>query len=161
MITASLTGENLVIAGLNSLVTPLNVQRAVNIIAESWVDDTHGYIDAGRAYHVRPQNMHSTGQLYQSIGWHGNGDGTATVYANADYARYVEFGTRPARVQPVRPKPGNGRKALKIPVAGGGFIFRRSVRHKGSKPYPFFYADSDGRSQRAINKVVQMMAGLI
>jgi hypothetical protein len=78
--------------------------------------------------------------LEQSIGWRPAGNGSAEIYANAAYAGCVETGTRPHVIN-----AKNG-KALKIPGAGG-FVFRRSVNHPGSRPFPYFYADADNRME--------------
>ncbi|WP_333873065.1 HK97 gp10 family phage protein [Methylobacter sp.] len=113
---------------------PQLAQRIVNAAAERYTDDTLDWIHAGHAFTTR------NGQLEQSIGWHPNGNGSATVYVNADYAMYVEDGTQP---HVIRPKD---RKALRFPVGGGaGFGFARVINHPGSKAHPFFFADRDNR----------------
>ncbi|WP_197485081.1 hypothetical protein, partial [Methylomonas koyamae] len=89
---------------------------------------------------------------------------SATVYANKEYAPYVEFGTEPHVIEP---KPG--RKGLKIPTggvsspvgpqrAGGGYIVRRRVNHPGSDPYPFFFADFAERQRDMEEKVLSVLA---
>ncbi len=121
--------------------------RMAKAAAESYVDDIHDHIDAGKAFTTR------LGQLQQSINWRPRGDG-AEVFANADYAPFVEFGTRPHLIEP---KPGRG--GLKIPVSGGqGYIIRRSVNHPGSRPHPFFFADRDNRMAHMQERALSVLA---
>lgn len=121
---------------------PQLAQRIVNAAAESYTDDTLDWIQSGRGFTPRSPG----GGLEQSIGWHSNGNGSATVYANKDYAMYVEEGTGVhVGHSPWVITPKAGRGGLRFPVAGGGYIVRRSVIHKGSKPHPFFFADRDNR----------------
>lgn len=115
-------------------------QRVVNVAAESYTEDALDWIGSGKAF-----KSHS-GELEQSIGWTPGGDGVAEVYANADYARYVEHGTgEHAGHTSWVIRPTGDRKALKINVPGGGYVLRRAVTHHGSKPHPFFFADQDNR----------------
>lgn len=133
---------------LAALSDPRNVQLVANAAAESYVDDTLDWIQSGEAFQGR------TGQLEQSINWRSARGGVAEVFAQADYANYVEFGTRPHVIEP---KPG--RKGLKIPVTtGGGFIIRRRINHPGSKPHPFFFADRDNREQHAQERGLLVLA---
>lgn len=121
---------------LNALRNPANDQLMANAAAQSYTDDTLNWIAAGHSFTPR-----SGGGLEQSIGWLPLGGGRSEVYANQDYALYVEEGTRP---HVISPKPG--RKGLKIPVGGGGgFIIRRQVNHPGTRPMPFFFADMEAR----------------
>jgi hypothetical protein len=121
-------------------------QNVANAAAESYVDDTLEWIGAGRGFTTR------TGQLEQSINWSPTGNGAADVYANADYAGWVETGTEPHVI-----KPKSGRKALKF-AGGGGFIFRRAVNHPGSKPYPFFYVDRAHRQDNMLAAANSVLA---
>lgn len=125
------------------------MRQVINAMAESYTDDVLDYVRAGRAFRTR------TGQLEQSINWNPNSDNSATVYANAAHAPFVEFGTKSHAIN------ARFRKALKIPVAGGGFMFRRFVRHPGSKPYPFFYADMDNRRARMQLRAIEVLRGEI
>ena len=152
MIQIQLQGNDKVVIALNNVTSPRVMRQVINAMAESYTDDVLDYVRAGRAFRTR------TGQLEQSIGWIPNSDNSATVYANAAHAPFVEFGTKPARIQPVTAR---FRKALKIPISGGGFIFRRSFRHKGSKPYPFFYADIDNRRARMQLRAIEVLRGEI
>jgi hypothetical protein len=122
---------------LAALGDPHNVQLVANAMAESYVDDTLDWIKDGKGF--TPRNA---GGLEQAIGWRPAGNGSAEVYANKDYARYVEEGTEP---HVIRPKD---RQALRFPVGGGvGFGFARVINHPGSKAHPFFFADMDNRKQ--------------
>jgi len=113
------------------------IRKAVKAAAERYTEMIHDYIDAGKAFKPR------TGILQQSIGWRAEGDDKAVVFANAEYAPYVEYGTRP---HPIRAKK---RRALKIPLEGGEVLFRKAVRHPGSRPYPFFFAEQARREREA------------
>ncbi|ASF48757.1 transcriptional regulator [Methylovulum psychrotolerans] len=121
-----------------------------NAAAESYTDDTLDWVAEGKSFTSR------TGQLEQSVGWRPLGDGSAEIYANAEYALYVEEGTRPHVIL-----PKNGR-ALKIPTSGGGgYILRRKVNHPGTAPMPFFFADGAGREQRMGERALSVLAGVI
>ena len=74
---------------LAALTDARTLQMAVNAAAESFVDDTLEWIANGKAF-----TPHNGGAgLEGAIGWHGNGDGTSTIFANKDYANFVEHGT--------------------------------------------------------------------
>ncbi len=122
---------------------------AAKAAAEAYVDEMLDWIEAGKGFTSR------TGQLEQSIGWRPLADG-AEVYANKEYAGFVEFGTPPHVIE-----PGPDRKALKFPVAGGGFGYARRVNHPGSKPHPYFFADTRNREnvmqQRALSVLAARM----
>lgn len=136
---------------LASLVDQRNAHAVVNAAAESFVDDTLDWIKAGKGFTPR------TGQLEQSINWRPAGNGIAEVFAQAEYAPYVEYGTSPHVIEP---KPGRG--GLKIPVSGGGgYIIRRKVNHPGSKPHPFFFADLDNRKQHMQERALSVLAARI
>lgn len=135
---------------LAALRDPHNAQRVANAMAESYVDDTLDWIQSGRSFTGR------TGQLAQSIGWRPAGGGSSEVYANAEYAGFVENGTRPHVI-----RPGN-RLALRFPVGGGaGFGFARMINHPGSRPHPFFFADSSVRSEHMQAAGRSVLAGII
>lgn len=144
-----------------------NVQAIVNAAAESYVDDVHDWINAGKSF--TPQYGH----LQQATNWRPTGNGGAEVYIHdqtfenynqkldyrfkanpAGYAWYVEHGTQS---HVIAPRPG--RKGLKIPVSGGdGYIVRRAVNHPGSEPHPFFFADLTDRQQRMQERVLSVLA---
>ena len=109
--------------------------RLTKLAAQEWTEEVQDWISAGKAFKGR------TGALQQSVSWAPRGD-AAEVFAQTNYAGYVEGGTRAHLIRP------RNRKALKIPVAGGGFILRRAVNHPGSRPYPFMWADVPGRTER-------------
>ena len=141
---------------LAALADQRNAQASANSAAESFVDDIHDWIAAGKGFTPRSPG----GGLEQAINWHPAGNGAAEVYANKDYASYVEQGTgihvghRPWVIG-----PKDGRKGLKIPVAGGGgYIVRRSVIHPGSKPHPFFFADLDQRKTHMQERALSVLA---
>ncbi|MDO8940901.1 MAG: hypothetical protein Q7U98_17235 [Methylicorpusculum sp.] len=135
-----------VLAAVND---PLTVRRVVNAAAESYVDDLHDWIDAGQGFTPR------TGILQQSINWRPLGNG-AEIYANAEYAGWVEEGTA-AHV--IRPKD---RKALRFPVSGGaGFGFAKEINHPGSKAHPFFFADVANREERMQARALSVLARVL
>lgn len=130
---------------LRALASEQTAIRMTYVAAEGYVTDTLDYIKSGQSFTTR------TGQLEQSINWVPMGNNTASVYANAQHAPYVERGTRPHVIK------AKNRKALKIPGAGG-FFFRGSVNHPGSRPFPYFYADWGNREQRMANRVLSVLA---
>ncbi len=134
---------------LAALRDPRNAQLVANAMAESYTDDTLDYIQAGRSFTGR------TGQLAQSIGWRPAGNGTAEVYANAAYARFVEKGTQPHVIRP------RNRQALRFPVSGGGFGFARVINHPGSRARPYFFADQDNRAQHMQAAALSVLARII
>ncbi len=136
---------------LAALRNPGNAQLVANAMAESYVTDIHDWIDAGRGFTTR------SGQLAQSIGWRGNGDDSATVYADADYARPVEFGSRPHVI-----RPNSGRDGLRRPVSGGGgYVVGGECQHPGSRAFPYFFADSAARSEHMQNAARSVLARII
>ncbi len=132
---------------LKALADPKLRDRLVKVAAETYVDATLDWIAAGRAFKSH------TGILEQSIGWRFAGGGEAEVFAQAEYAGFVEHGTRPHVIEPKA-----GRKALKIPSPGNGFFFAGKVNHPGSKPHPFFFADQAARQQRMQSVLVSVLA---
>jgi hypothetical protein len=114
--------------------------------AEAYTDATLDWIAEGKSFVGR------TGQLEQSIGWRPEGGG-AVVYASAEHAGYIEQGTRGP--YPIRPKPG--RKALRLPIPGGGYLIRKLVMHPGIKARPFFFADFQARE----NKMLDALRGVL
>ena len=55
----------------------------------------------------------------------------AYVFPTVPYALYVEYGTRPHLIRPVRAQ------ALRFETRTGKIVFTRLVRHPGTKPRPF------------------------
>lgn len=121
------------------------VSRGIKAAAEEYVEAVHDLIEAGRAFKSR------TGQLEDSISWRPLHGARAEVFANAEHAPFVEFGTKPHTIIP------RHRKALKIPT-GTGYILRRKVNHPGSRSYPFMYADFDNRRARVIEAMRRTIA---
>ncbi len=125
-----------------------SLRRALMIAAETYVRDIHDWIDSGRAFTPR------TGNLQRSITWYISTENSARIIAQADYAKWVEFGTKPHAILPKR------RKALKIPTPEG-YIFRKKVSHPGSKPYPFFFANLQDRAKRVAVEFMKALEGVI
>jgi len=123
-----------------------SLRRAVMIAAETYVKDIHDWIDSGRAFKPR------TGNLQRSITWYMASENSARIIGQADYAKFVEFGTKPHAILPKR------RKALKIPTPEG-YIFRKRVNHPGSKPYPFFFANLQDRARRVAVEFMRALEG--
>jgi phage gpG-like protein len=124
-----------------------NLRRAVMIAAETYVRDIHDWIDSGRAFKPR------TGNLQRSITWYMTNN-SARIIAQADYAKWVEFGTKPHTILPKR------RKALKIPTPEG-YIFRKRVSHPGSKPYPYFFVNLQDRVKGVALEFMKALEGVI
>lgn len=72
-----------------------------------------------------------TGNLRRSIFRRVESPARGVVGTDEKYGAYVEFGTQP---HTITPKHG---KYLKFKTDSGKVVFARSVRHPGSKPYPF------------------------
>ena len=94
---------------------------SVDLVAED-ARATHPYTDR-------------TGKLTNSIAGHVQGsplggDLLGVVSAGAEYALYVEKGTRAHEIRPTH------RKALRFP-AEGGYRFAKVVHHPGTQPQPF------------------------
>jgi len=87
----------------------------------------HRVIDEGEAFTPR------TGHLQQSIrvDLSNVNEGKAEIVADARYAPFVEFGTRPHVIKPKM------RRSLRWAI-DTGYVFAKLVHHPGSKPYPFF-----------------------
>lgn len=108
----------------------------------------HDFIDAGRGFTPR------TGQLQQSVNWRPKGNGGAEVYANADYASFVERGTEAHVIRP------RDRQALRFPV-GFGFAFARVINHPGSRPQPFLLVDLEHRKDALQEAGMLMLAEIM
>jgi hypothetical protein len=65
----------------------------------------------------------------------------AAIVAAKTYAPPVEFGSVPHEIHARR---GWVRHALRFPSRDGGWVFRQSVNHPGTKPQPFFFDNIDG-----------------
>jgi hypothetical protein len=84
-----------------------------------------------------------TGNLGRSIHVSGATATHATVVASANYAAFVELGTRAHVITPRAAKalrwaasPG-GARLTGSPRKGAAVLFAKVVHHPGSKPYPF------------------------
>jgi len=120
------------------------IKNAVARSAERYVTMMHDYIDAGKAFTPR------TGHLQRTIGWRMESENSAVVFANAEYAPFVELGTRPHTILPKRAQ------ALRF-EKGGRWVFAKRVNHPGSKPYPFFYAELEERERAVENEFVEAL----
>lgn len=84
-----------------------------------------------------------TGHLGRSIVRGRISGNSAEVIANAGYAAYVEYGTRPHVITPKRarvlawPANAGGRRLTGRPRAGAAMRFSKRVNHPGTKPQPF------------------------
>jgi hypothetical protein len=95
-----------------------------------------------------------TGNLARSIGI---GSVTATVaetVATANYAAFVELGTRAHIIEPRNKKalrfaPGGGATLARRPRRGASVVFAKRVRHPGTKARPFMVPGA----RRAVEKV--------
>ncbi len=94
---------------------------------------------------VREQKLivrRKTGNLGRSIVLGAVTPKTVTTEARANYAAFVEFGTRPHEISPRAAKalrwaaPG-GARLTGSPRKGAGVIFARRVHHPGTRAYPF------------------------
>jgi len=87
----------------------------------------HKVIDEGKSFTPR------TGHLQQSIrvDLSNVNEGKTEIVADASYAPFVEFGTKPHVIKPER------RQTLRW-ATDSGYAFAKLVKHPGSKPYPFF-----------------------
>lgn len=143
---------------LEALQNPALAGRMALVAAESYTDSILDWISAGNSFTSR------TGRLEQSIGWRPDGEG-AVIYANAETAPYLEYGTGIhgqfaadyAAQGGYVIKPKAGRKALRIPGAFGDSI-RRQVIHPGIQPKPYFFADFDSRENSMLDAALGVLA---
>lgn len=143
---------------LQALQDPRLARKVALAAAEAYTDAVLDWIAAGNSFTSR------TGQLEQSIGWRPDGDG-AVVYANAETAAYLEYGTGlhgPFAADyaaqggyPIRPKAG--RKALRIPLGAEDGLFRQVI-HPGIEPSPYFFADFDRREGLMLDAALGVLA---
>ena len=84
-----------------------------------------------------------TGNLGRSIQVLSVTDTSATVAAHANYAGFVEFGTRPHEITPNARKAlrwaasASGRRLTGSPRVGADVVFATRVHHPGTRPHPF------------------------
>jgi len=110
--------------------------------AEKYTNMIHDHIDQGKAFTPR------TGHLQGSVGFRMKSENVAVVFAEAKYAPFVEFGTRPHVILPKR------KKALRF-FKDGKEVIVKKVNHPGSKPYPFFYADMERRKKEVAREFLR------
>ncbi len=122
------------------------IKKAVKVAlergTEKYLRMIHEYIDSGKSFTPR------TGHLQRNIGYREKGNFVYEIYANAEYAPFVEFGTRPHVI-----KPKN--KSVFSWVKGYTRFFAKEVNHPGSRPYPFFYAEIEKRKEEVKREMVQ------
>lgn len=94
------------------------------------------------------QTLSDTGRLRASI-THVVGRDSVSVGTNVVYAAIHQFGgqTGPRVIRPRRAK------ALAFPGAGGEIVFRRSVRHPGSRVPRRAFLGLDGNDRRGVERV--------
>lgn len=95
---------------------------------------------------VREQKLlvrRKTGNLGRSIRLASATETTAVTVATANYAGFVEFGTRAHEITPNAKRAlrfaasASGRRLTGSPRTGAAVIFATRVHHPGTKPYPF------------------------
>jgi hypothetical protein len=94
---------------------------------------------------VREQKLlapRKTGNLGRSIGVGRVTDNYAETIAKANYAAFVELGTRPHVIRPKSKKvlrfaPRGAGRLSGSPRKGGAVVFARRVHHPGTKAKPF------------------------
>jgi len=157
---------------LAAMSNPHIAQHVANAAAQEYITDTHNWIADGHSFVSR-------GQLAQNINWRPLTNGEAEVYVNSgmhvtpgedgapdrliefrELAYYIEYGTGEFvghRDWVIGPMPG--RKGVKMKVTGGeGYIVRRQFKHHGSRPHPFFFADTQNRQTDMGNAARSVLA---
>ncbi len=95
-----------------------------------------------------------TGNLGRSIHVKSQTDTHVVVEASANYAGYVERGTRAHEITPRAAKAlrfaasASGRRLSGSPRVGAAVVFAKRVHHPGTKPYPFLIPGA----KRAVEK---------
>lgn len=113
-------------------------QKAIKAAGSEYYNQVHEDIDKGNSFTPR------TGNLQDSITIRHESFKTI-IGTHKEYAKYVEFGTKPHKI---KPKKG---KFLTIPT-DDGFLFVKEVNHPGSKPYPFMFLNLEKRLKQATDK---------
>lgn len=119
------------------------LNKAVKAGGLRYLEMIHEWISQGKAFKPR------TGNLQQSINIRFE-PFKAIISANIKYAPYVELGTKEHIILP------KNRKALKIPTQTG-FIFRKSAKHPGTKPKPYFFADLRNRRREVVKAMSEVL----
>lgn len=130
------------------------VRRAPKIARQEYHTAVVDWIHAGKGF--RPK----TGLLESSIIPVDAGN-IAELAVFRKYAEYVEQGTGPYRGRSKWPIVAKNRQYLKIPNKTGGFIYRKKVIHPGSKPFPFFFADFNNRTDLITKELLTEFAEVI
>lgn len=97
-------------------------------IAQKFIEALADYAEQA----MREAAPYRTGRLTNSIQKH-TGSLEAKVGPTAEYAPFLEFGTKPHEIKPILSR------ALKF-EANGKIVFAARVRHPGVKPHPFIQA---------------------
>ena len=74
----------------------------------------------------------------------------AVVGTNVTYASDIEFGTKPHTILPKN-------KSVLRWYRNGVFYFSKSVRHPGTRPYPFMNPAAESERQQFINNIVTIL----
>ncbi|GAB6066019.1 hypothetical protein JCM9492_11110 [Aquifex pyrophilus] len=111
----------------------LGLKRGASRYREMVLD----WIDEGRAFKRRSGFLRSSVVAFDN-----------KVVAGAEYAPFVEFGTRPHVILPRR------KRALRF-IKDGKEIFAKRVNHPGSKPYPFMFADMERRKKEVAREFLR------
>lgn len=95
-----------------------------------------------------------TGNLEDATQGHMTGHAEGEIVALQKYASFVEEGTKPHDIRPVKAK------ALRWEDEGGGVHFAHLVHHPGGKPYPFMgpaYLKAERVLERVLEETVPTM----
>lgn len=131
----SVIGVDSALSRLTALRDPKLPLRAANAMAKTFLADTLEWIDAGHSFTDRNKHERYLHWKPESFG--------AMAYVKSRHLVFMEQGTSPHTIAPRR-----GHQAVKF-RAGAGYLIRRLVRHPGTRPLPFFFADLSGRIARA------------
>ena len=103
------------------------LSKGLSAFALTLFNSVHRVIDEGESFTPR------TGHLQQSIRVDLSNvhEGKTEIVADASYAPFVEFGTKPHVIRPKK------RHSLRW-ATEEGYTFAKLVHHPGIKPYPFF-----------------------
>jgi hypothetical protein len=72
-------------------------------------------------------------------------------YTLPEYAKFVEFGTRPHIILP------KNKTSLKFKVAGGQEILTKRVEHPGTRPNPFIRDTFNRKAEDNIKKSIKIL----
>lgn len=124
------------LVGATALVSRIDAvsgERGRKVVAQRWQLLTVRY--------AKQLVRRKTGTLGRSIHPGELSARRATVVVSAHYARYIEEGTRPHLIRPVRARVlawgGERRLSGNLRTGARPTSFARWVQHPGSRPYPF------------------------